>query len=531
MEMDTMVAWSGLAVLLVIDWRLACLAVLTILAWRFYYWAWVTPKRIEKLLREQGFDGNPYKFLVGDIKEYSQLLKEAHSKPIDIDDNTLPRVYPIVHKSIQKYGKKNFVWFGRIPKVTILDPQHVKEVLTNYKTFQKHFAATNPLCMLFLTGIGTLEGDKYLKHKKIIAPALHLEKLKGMVSDFDAVYSDLIVRLKKMTESTGSVELDVAPLFETVTIDVISRTAFGSSYTEGQNIFALIKEMRNLTFVLQRRPNIPYSHYLPTRTNIRIRQVNKELDDYLRDMIERRMNEMKGGAATKSDLLGLLLESNFQAIKLGNESAGMSMKDIIDECKLFYFAGHETIGLLLVWTTVMLSRHPKWQESAREEVFQVLGKERARTYDDLSRLKIVTAILYEALRLFPPVPDLSKITVEETKLGDLTIPAGVVVMLQTIALHRDKTIYGPDAMEFNPERFFEGVVAATKGQLAFIAFSSSTRACLGQVFALTQVKLGLAMILQHFSFELSPSYKHGPKVDLVLTPQYGAPIIYHRLKK
>ncbi|KAI8545863.1 hypothetical protein RHMOL_Rhmol07G0070400 [Rhododendron molle] len=531
MEKDTMVAWSGLAVLLVIDWRLACLAILTILAWRFYYWAWVIPKRLEKLLREQGFVGNPYKFLVGDLKENSQLLKEAHSKPIGVDDNTLPRVYPIVHKSIQKYGKKNFVWLGRIPRVTILDPEHVKEVLTYYNTFQKHFAAQNPLCKLLITGLGALEGDKYHKHKKIISPALHLEKLKGMVSAFDAVYSDLIVKLKKMTESTGSVELDVFPLFETVTSDVISRTAYGSSYTEGKNIFALLKEIRDLTVVLQLRPNIPYSHYLPTWTNIRIRQVSKAIDNYLRDMINKRMNEMKGGAATKSDLLGLLLESNFQAIKQGNESAGLSMQDIINECKLFYFAGHESVGLLLVWTTVMLSRHPKWQERAREEVFQVLGKERAPTYDDISRLKIVTAILHEALRLFPPVPDLSKITVEETKLGDLTIPAGVIIMLQTTALHRDKTIYGPDAMEFNPERFFEGSVAATKGQLAFIAFSWGSRACPGQVFALTQVKLGLAMILQHFSFELSPSYKHGPKVIFALTPQYGAPIIYHRLKK
>lgn len=69
----------------------------TLWAWRFYNWAWVTPKRIEKSLREQGFDGNPYRFLVGD-------LKEAHSKSIGIDDDTIPRVYPIVHKSIKKYG-------------------------------------------------------------------------------------------------------------------------------------------------------------------------------------------------------------------------------------------------------------------------------------------------------------------------------------------------------------------------------------------------------------------------------------------
>lgn len=108
---------------------------------------------------------------------------------------------------------------------------------------------------------------------------------------------------------------------------------------------------------------------MPTWTNIRIRQVSKEIDNYLRDMINKRMNEMKGGAATKSDFLGLLLESNFQAIEQGNESAGLSMQDIINECKLFYFAGHESVGLLLVWTTVMLSRHPKWQEREPEKRF------------------------------------------------------------------------------------------------------------------------------------------------------------------
>lgn len=104
-------------------------------------------------------------------------------------------------------------------------------------------------------------------------------------------------------------------------------------------------------------------------------------------------------------------------------------------------------------------------------------------------------------------------------------------MLQTTVIHRDKAIYCPDAMEFNPERLFEGSVAATKGQLAFLAFSWGSHACPGQAFTLTQVKLGIAMILQNFSFELSPSYKHAPKVMFALAPQHGAPIIYHRLKK
>ncbi|KAL6981167.1 hypothetical protein U1Q18_022796, partial [Sarracenia purpurea var. burkii] len=453
MEMETM--YKPIA--------MSCLAILVVWAWKLYDWAWLGPKRLEKHLREQGFKGNPYRFLVGDLQENAQLLKEAHSKPIGIDDDIVPRVYPIIHKTIQKYGKDNFIWFGRIPRLTIMNPDHVKEVLTNYNTFQKHFAVQNPLSKLLLTGIGALEGDKYQKHRKIIYPAFHLEKLKGMVNAFDAVYSELFNKWEKMAEATGSVELDVFPLFDTSTSDVISRVAFGSSYGEGIKIFVLLKELMDLTTQLMLKPNIPGFSYLPTKMNLSIKKVNKVIDDELRGLINRRMKEMKAGEPTQSDFLGLLLESNLQAIQLGNKKAGMSMQDIINECKLFYYAGQETTGILQSWTMVMLSRHPEWQERARQEVFQVLGK-KTPDYEGLSRLKIVTAIVHEVLRLFPPVPDLNKIIVEDTKLGNLTIPKGVSLILPTTVLGWDEDIYGPDAKKFNPERFFDGIVSATKGQ-------------------------------------------------------------------
>ncbi|KFK38824.1 hypothetical protein AALP_AA3G165400 [Arabis alpina] len=415
--------------------------------WRTLNWVWFKPKMLESYLRRQGLAGTPYTPLVGDVKRNFNMLRKARSKPIKLTDDITSRVAPYPLQMVKTYGRTFFTWLGPIPTITIMDPEHIKEVLNKIYDFQKPHVF--PLGRFIATGLFSHDGDKWAKHRTIINPAFHLEKIKNMVPAFHQTCSEAVSQWDNLVSDKGSsCEVDIWPGLVSLTADVISRTAFGSSYKEGQKIFELQAEVAELLIQALRKVFIPGYRYLPTKGNRRMKAAAAEIQAILRGIINKRLTAREAGEAPSDDLLGILLESNLEQGK-GN---GMSIEDVMEECKLFYFAGQETTSVLLVWTMILLGHHQDWQARAREEVKQVFGDKEPDT-EGLNQLKVMNMIFYEVLRLYPPVIQLTRAIHKEMKLGDMTLPGGVHISLPILLVQHDTKLWGNDAAEFKPERF------------------------------------------------------------------------------
>ncbi|CAJ1957818.1 unnamed protein product [Sphenostylis stenocarpa] len=512
-------------------WCLMLVPVLLLWLWKLVNWVWLRPKRMEKLLRAQGLQGNPYRLLVGDTREMFTVLMQAAKSQQSVtfpsnDKDVAPHITTFNHHIVHKFGKNSFVWEGPTPKVIIMNPEQIKEVFNKIQDFEK--PKLSPTVKLLGSGLANLEGDKWKMHRKIINPAFHLEKLKAMLPIFFESCDDMISKWEAMLSSEEKCEIDVWPFVKNLTCDIISRTAFGSSYEEGRKIFELLQEQAGLIMRL-RTAYIPGSWLLPTARNRRMKEIDTNIRGLLKGIINNREKAMKAGEVLNNDLLGILLESNHaEMLENNSKTLAMTSQEVIEECNAFYIAGQETTAVLLLWTMVLLGRHPKWQARAREEVLQVFGKQKP-DYNGLSHLKVVTMILYEVLRLYPPLVYFSRCTKNDVKLGDLSLPAGVQVSMPILLIHQDRDIWGEDATEFKPERFAEGVAKATKGQVSFFPFGGGPRVCIGQNFALLEAKMILSLLLQRFSFEISPTYAHAPVTVFTLHPKHGAHIILHKL--
>ncbi|KAL5726160.1 hypothetical protein ACHQM5_009228 [Ranunculus cassubicifolius] len=484
----------------------------------------LTPRRIKKVMEKQGVHGPKPRFLLGNIVEVGSLVSMTTSNDMDsIHHDIVSRLLPHYLLWSKQYGKRFIYWVGNEPRICLTDPKMIKELLSSkYSNLcgkswlqqqnSKHFIGR---------GLLMANGQDWHHQRHIVAPAFMADKLKSHVGYMVECTKQMLQSLKSKVEGSGISEVEIGDYMSRLTADIISRTEFDSSYEKGKRIFDLLTSLQNLCAQSSRRLCLPGSRFFPSKYNRDIKALKMEVERLLMEIIQSRKDCAEIGRSTSygNDLLGMLL-SETQKKRANGFSFNLQL--LMDECKTFFFTGHETTALLLTWTVMLLATNPDWQEKVRAELLQVCNGE-TPSPEHLSKLTTLNMVINESLRLYPPASLLPRMAFEDIKLGDLEIPKGLSIWIPVLAIHHNKELWGEDVHEFKPERF-AGVGKSYAPGLNFMPFAAGPRNCVGQAFALMESKIILAMMISQFRFTISENYRHAPIIVLTLKPKHGVQI-------
>ncbi|KAL0669632.1 hypothetical protein Bca4012_032336 [Brassica carinata] len=453
---------------------------------------WLTPRRIKKIMAGQGVTGPKPRPLTGNILEISAMVSQSVSKDCDsVHHDIVGRLLPHYVTWSKQYAEDRG-YSNKGPKVLL--------VVVSLWLMAKIGTTNATLLRRHLTGKGSRHG--YARH---------------MVE----CTTRLVERLRKEVGKGGG-EVEIGEEMHQLTADIISRTEFGSSFEKGKELFNHLTVLQRRCAQATRHLCFPGSRFLPSKYNREIKSLKKEVERLLIEIIQSRRDcaEMGRSSTHGDDLLGLLLNEMDSHKNKNNDNNNLQL--IMDECKTFFFAGHETTALLLTWTMMLLADNPTWQEKVRDEIREVCGCDGLPSVDQLSKLTSLNKVINESLRLYPPATLLPRMAFEDIKLGDLIIPKGLSIWIPVLAIHHSEELWGKDANEFNPERFGGKPFAPGRH---FIPFAAGPRNCIGQSFAMMEAKIILATLISKFNFAISKNYRHAPIVVLTIKPKYGVQVI------
>ncbi|CAI9102067.1 OLC1v1000260C1 [Oldenlandia corymbosa var. corymbosa] len=481
------------------------------------------PKRARSRLEKQGIRGPSPVFLYGNIPEITRIHIQAAAAEEtagaggeNLSHAWPAKVFPHLQQWRNQYGPIFVYSSGNIQTLCIMDPEMVKELSTcTSLNLGKPAYLSKDRGPLLGQGILSSNGAYWAFQRKIIAPEFYLDKVKGLTSlMFDSTSTIIRSWESKMNGERAGVEISVDEDMRNLSADIISRGCFGSSYSQGKEIFLKLHALQQV--MSKGNIGVPGSRFIPTKTNRDMWRLKEEIDTMILNVIKARRETQHD-----KDLLQLILDAanndgnnNF----LPNDVAASWF--IIDNCKNIYFAGHETTAISLSWCLVLLAAYPDWQALVREEVLEICG-DNPPDVDKVRMMKLLNQVILETLRLYPPAVFVGREALQDISLKGIEIPKGTYIQIPISFLHQHGEIWGRDVHKFNPGRFEHGISRACKTPQAYMPFGVGTRNCLGQHFAMMELKVILSAFLSRFSFSLSPAYQHSPAFQLVIKPQYG----------
>ena len=395
-----------------------------------------------------------------------------------------------VERLHRDHGDVTLLRLGQEQGIDVFDPGLARQVLIDHADHLVRWErGIEVFEQLFGQSVLVTEGATWQRQRRMLQPAFAPARVAG--------YAELMreAALEALDAAVppgaGAAEVDMDDLFSHLAMDVIMRTLFSSrapgDARDAAHAVQVVSECAlNEMFWPMTLPD-----WLPLPGKAAKRRALRTLRDVVGRHISARMASPT--AQPGGDLLGMLLS-------LRDEGSGepLSRQEVFDQCMVMFQAGHETSATALLWWSWLMAEHPAEAEKVRQEVDAVLG-DRAPVPQDMGALPRLTASLKEAMRLYPPIAGLlTRRATRDLRMGRWMIPRGTLVRVTPWVLQRDPRVF-EQPQAFRPERFMPDAPPPPRG--AWMPFGVGPRVCIGQYFAMLEMTMIAALLLQRYTLE------------------------------
>nr|XP_039273233.1 cytochrome P450 4F2-like [Styela clava] len=455
-------------------------------------------------------------------------------------------------KWMKKFPKVTLNWFG--PFTFVLSTYHpdiIKPVLGS--DTPKDNVSYRFMRPWIGDGLLTSYGDKWKRNRRLLTPAFHFDILKRYLVCFNDSVAELIKKWSTSSENCVSVELftDISAMTLDNLLQCILSKKSGCQSGKSMEYLNAIKCITEGVVGRLRNPLYHFDliFYL-SPAGKKFKEACKTVHSFSSAAINERKSSLKHGNerdstddTTKLDFLDIML------LAKDDNGIGMSHQEICDEVDTFVFEGHDTVSSGICWIIYNLATNPEHQEICRNEVFEVLGEQQRVKYENLFKFKYLTMCIKESMRLHPPVPSVGRKMNKpfffsngfgpdqyNTNSSESSGPesskiihTNTLIGVSIYRLHRNPCIWSNPEV-FDPERFTPEN-RSKRSSHAYVPFSAGSRNCIGQNFAMNEMKVTLALALQRFRFSLDETYpKPAVQPQLVLRSTTGIHVKLEKLE-
>lgn len=394
----------------------------------------------------------------------------------------------------------------------VFHPEWVRQVLVDQAdALIRWERATDVFSVSMGQSVLVTEGAQWQRQRRMLQPGFTPKRVAGYAALMASATSDALNTLA-LRRSEQNVDMDA--LMTTMTLDVILRALFGvHQVTDARPLSEAIQTLSHSGISELFKP-FSWPLWMPLPSVRKVRHAKQTLDRVIQQHIQARPSTNQHGG---EDLLTMLR----QARDPEHPDQSLSTQELHDQIMVMFLAGHETTATALTWWSGLIARHSDVAKRIQTEVDAVLQGE-TPTPATLQQLPWLQASLKEAMRLYPPAAVLmTRRAIKDVTVGPWTLPKGHLIAFTPYVIQRDARWFeSPD--EFKPERFLPGAPDIPRG--AWIPFGTGPRVCIGQHFAMLEMSLIAAMLVQGFHLHW-PAGAEWPTGDLAVTLRPARPIM------